>query len=84
MEPDHRRERKAARDQTRTKAEAAEEHEEEEEEEKHEEPQEAEPEQKEQATGEDNVEASAKKTEAADAGDDKNVFAAPRMRLMTG
>lgn len=63
MEPDHRRERKASRDEARKAKEAEEE--EHEEEEKPEEPEE-----KEQATGEDNVEASAKKTEAADASDD--------------
>jgi len=65
MEPDLRRERKAARDEARKAKEAEEEHEEEEKPE--------EPEEKEQATGEDNVEASTKKTEAADANDDQPV-----------
>lgn len=64
MEPDLRRERKAARDEARKAKEAEEEHEEEKPEE---------PEEKEQATGEDNVEASTKKTEAADANDDQPV-----------
>ena len=66
MEPDHRRERKAARDEVRKAKEA--------EEEEHEEKEKSEePEEKEQAAGEDNVEASTKKTEAAEANDDQPV-----------
>jgi hypothetical protein len=67
MEPDHRLERKAARDAARAKAQEAEEAEPEEEEKQEE------PEEKEQATGKDNVEASEKKTEAADASEGQDV-----------
>jgi hypothetical protein len=72
MEEDHRWERKAARKEAARKAKEAEEAEEEpkEEDEKEEKAPEDTP-SKPQATGKDNVEASEKKTEAADADDSK-------------
>jgi hypothetical protein len=73
MEEDHRWERRAARNEAARKAKEAEEAEEEEpkeEEEKEEKAPEDTP-SKPQATGKDNVEATEKKTEAADADDSK-------------
>ena len=75
MEEDHRWERRAARNEAARKAKEAEENEEEpkEEEEKEENAPEDTPSNP-QATGKDNVEASEKKTEAADADDSKVSF----------
>lgn len=74
MEEDHRWERRAARNEAARKAKEAEESAEEEEPKEDEEKEDKAPEDtpsKPQATGKDNVEASEKKTEAADADDSK-------------